>query len=91
MRLAQVIGTVVATRKEEALVGFKMLVVEEIDPQTEEPNGNRLVAVDTLGAGAGDIILWVRGGAARVISEKHRGAPLDAAIVGIVDSVNVKR
>jgi ethanolamine utilization protein EutN len=90
MRLAKVIGTVVATRKEEALVGFKMLVIEEVDPQSEELNGNRLIAVDTLGAGPGDIILWVRGGAARVISEQHRGAPLDAAIVGIIDSVNVQ-
>ena len=90
MRLAKVIGTVVATRKEESLTGFKMLVIEEIDPREERATNNRLVAVDTLGAGEGDIVLWVQGGAARVISEEHRKAPLDVAIVGIIDSVDVE-
>lgn len=89
MRLAKVIGTVVATRKEDSLTGFKLLVIEEIDPRNEAATSNRLVAVDTLGAGEGDIVLWVQGGAARVISETHRAAPLDAAVVGIVDSVDV--
>ena len=89
MRLAKVIGTVVATRKEESLIGYKLLVIEEIDPRTEEPRENCLVAVDTLGAGEGDIVLWVQGGAARVISEEHRKAPLDVAIVGIIDSVDI--
>jgi len=89
MRLAKVIGTVVATRKEDSLTGFKLLVIEELDPRTEEPRENCLVAVDTLGAGEGDVVLWVQGGAARVISEEHRKAPLDVAIVGIIDSVDV--
>lgn len=90
MRLARVIGTVVSTRKEESLVGFKLLVIEEIDPRGGQPIENRLVAVDTLGAGEGDVVLWVTGGAARVISETHRKAPLDVAIIGIIDSVAVK-
>ncbi len=90
MRLAKVIGTVVATRKEESLIGFKLLVIEEIDPREERITNNRLVAVDTLGAGEGDTVLWVQGGAARVISEEHRKAPLDVAIVGIIDSVDVE-
>ena len=89
MRLAKVIGTVVATRKEDSLTGFKLLVIEEIDPRSEDATSTRLVAVDTLGAGQGDIVLWVQGGAARVISETHRAAPLDVAVVGIVDSVDV--
>ena len=89
MRLAKVIGTVVATRKEESMVGFKLLIIEEIDPRTEQPKENCLVAVDTLGAGEGDIVLWVQGGAARVISDEHRKAPLDVAIVGIIDSVDI--
>jgi ethanolamine utilization protein EutN len=89
MRLAKVIGNVVATRKEEALTGFKLLVLEELDPRGESPKDERLIAVDTLGAGVGDTVIWVRGGAARVASEAHRQAPLDAAIVGIVDSVDV--
>ena len=89
MRLAKVIGTVVATRKEESLTGLKLLVIEELDPRTESATNNCLVAVDTLGAGEGDTVLWVTGGAARVISDTHRNAPLDVAIVGIVDSVDV--
>lgn len=89
MRLAKVIGTVVATRKEDSLTGLKLLVIEELDPRTETATNNRLVAVDTLGAGEGDTVLWVTGGAARVISDTHRHAPLDVAIVGIVDSVDV--
>ena len=89
MRLAKVIGTVVATRKEDSLTGFKLLVIEEVDPQGERTVHNRLVAVDTLGAGEGDIVLWVQGGAARVISDEQHRAPLDEAIVGIIDSVDV--
>ena len=90
MRLARVIGTVVATRKEDSLTGLKMLVIEEIDARTGEGKDDRLVVVDTLGAGVGDVVLWVRGGAARVISDVHRAAPLDAAIVGIIDTVDVR-
>jgi ethanolamine utilization protein EutN len=89
MRLARVIGTVVATLKAETLTPFKLLVVEEIDARTDEAKGDTLVVVDTIGAGVGETVLWVRGGAARVISDAHRLAPLDAAVVGIVDSVDV--
>ena len=89
MRIAKVIGNVVATQKEESLIGLKLLVIEEIDARSEKSKNDRLVAVDTLGAGVGDMVIWVRGGAARVISDVHRRAPVDAAIVGIVDAVDV--
>jgi len=89
MRLAKVIGNVVSTQKVDSLTGLTLLVVEEIDARTEETKSDSLVLVDTLGAGVGDIVLWVRGGAARVVSEAHRQAPVDAAVVGIVDSVDV--
>jgi microcompartment protein CcmK/EutM len=89
MRLAKVIGNVVSTQKTDSLTGLTLLVVEEIDARTEEIKTDSLVVVDTLGAGVGDIVLWVRGGAARVVSETHRQAPVDAAVVGIVDSVDV--
>ncbi|NLH81605.1 MAG: EutN/CcmL family microcompartment protein [Phyllobacteriaceae bacterium] len=83
MQLAQVIGTVVATRKQETLIGFKLLVLE-----VEAEAKLRLVAVDRLGAGVGDTVLYVTGGAARVDLPPH--TPVDAAIVGIVDSVDVR-
>jgi ethanolamine utilization protein EutN len=89
MILAKVIGNVVATRKEEGLVGFKILLVQSVDPDTEAVNGAPFVAVDTLGAGMKDLVLVVTGGGARVFSDMHREAPLDAAIVGIVDTVDV--
>lgn len=90
MRLAKVIGNVVATRKEDSLTGLKLLVIEEIDAVSTDPKNNRLVAVDTLGAGVGDIVLWVQGGAARMINNVDRYSPLDVAVVGIVDSVDVQ-
>lgn len=89
MILGRVIGSVVSTRKEEALVGFKILMVEEYDPKKPESVGANFVAVDTLGAGRGDLVLVVRGGGARVISDVHKNAPIDSAIVGIVDTVGV--
>jgi ethanolamine utilization protein EutN len=82
MQLAKVIGTVVATRKEDALVGFKLLVLEI------EGTGGTIVAVDTLGAGNGDQVLFVTGGGARATLPP--GTPVDAAIVGIVDTVDVR-
>ena len=89
MRLAKVIGNVVATQKTDSLIGLTLLVVEEIDARSKEAKTDTLVVVDTLGAGIGDIVLWVRGGAARVVSDAHFHAPVDAAVVGIVESVDV--
>jgi ethanolamine utilization protein EutN len=88
MLLANVIGRVVATRKEESLVGYTLLVLEVLDPRAATPKGERLVAVDTLGAGVGETVLVVRGGAARI--GMTAPAPVDAAVVGIVDSVDVE-
>lgn len=87
MQLARVIGTVVATRKDDALVGYKLLVLEPLDTAPGSVIG-RLVAVDTLGAGASDVVLYVSGSAARV--KLPAPAPVDATIVGIVDSVDVR-
>lgn len=87
MLLAKVIGRVVATRKEETLVGFTLLVLEVQDPGGANATGERLVAIDRLGAGIGETVLAVRGGAARLALSAP--APVDAAIVGIVDTVDV--
>lgn len=89
MKLAKVIGNVVSTRKEEALVGFKILLVEELDAKSKQLTGNTFVAIDTLGAGLLDTVLVVQGSGARVVSEIHQSAPLDASIVGIVDKWDV--
>ncbi|TBW36775.1 ethanolamine utilization protein EutN [Siculibacillus lacustris] len=88
MQLARVVGTVVATRKEETLIGFKFLVLEILDAGRGNAVGSSVVAVDTLGAGVGDEVLFVTGGGARC--NLKPGTPIDAAIIGIVDSVDVR-
>jgi microcompartment protein CcmK/EutM len=87
MQLARVIGTVVSTRKDDALVGFKLLVVQIEDP-CDGGDNERLVAVDTVGAGVGEQVLVTRGSAARLTLPI--AAPTDAAIVGIIDTVDLK-
>lgn len=89
MIVAKVIGNVVSTRKEDALVGFKLLLVQPIEPADDSAIGEKFVAVDTLGAGISEYVLVVRGGGARIPSEMHHNAPIDAAIVGIIDTVDV--
>jgi microcompartment protein CcmK/EutM len=88
MLLAKVVGTVVATRKDERLVSSKLLVVRPIDPSGKFES-NHLVAVDTVDAGVGETVLIVSGSSARMASGL-RDMPVDAAIVGIVDQVDVK-
>lgn len=87
MILAQIVGTVVATRKDERLVGAKLLLVQPIEPGGA-PRGGPLVAVDTVDAGAGETVLVVSGSSARMAGDLKE-TPVDAAIVGIVDDVEV--
>jgi microcompartment protein CcmK/EutM len=88
MILARVVGTVVATRKDEKLTGTKLLVVRAVDPKGKDEAGYA-VAVDTVDAGFGDRVLVVSGSSARMASGLE-GCPVDAAIVGVVDTVEVK-
>ena len=88
MLLATVVGTVVATRKDERLVSNKLLVVRPIDP-AGKPEGSYLVAVDTVDAGTGETVLIVSGRSARMASGM-KDCPVDAAIVGIIDRIDVE-
>ena len=83
MQLARVIGDVVATRKDENLVGIKLLVVQPLTPD-HQPTGRPLVAVDAVGAGIGEEVFFVRGKEASFPFYPVE-APVDAGIVGIVD------
>ena len=85
MQIATVVGTVVATRKDERLVSNKLLVVRPIDP-TGKAEGSSLVAVDTVDAGVGETVLIVSGSSARMATGM-KDCPVDAVIVGIVDEV----
>ena len=85
MELAKVVGTVVATRKNESLTGKKLMLVQPLTAQLT-PKGDVSVMVDTAGAGVGEVVLFVRGGAARN-ALGMKDAAIDSAIVGIVDIV----
>jgi microcompartment protein CcmK/EutM len=87
MLLGKVVGTVVATRKDPRLVSNKLMVVRPSDPRGKA-EGNYLVAVDTVDAGVGETVLVVSGSSARMASGL-KDCPVDAAIVGIVDEVEM--
>jgi microcompartment protein CcmK/EutM len=88
MILGRVVGTVVSTRKDERLMGSKLLVVRTVDPHGKDETGY-MVAVDTVDAGHRDRVLVVTGSSARMASGL-KDCPVDAAIVGVVDTVEVK-
>ncbi len=87
MELARVEGSVVSTAKAENLKGFKLLLVNLIGPDTK-PTNNHVVAIDTVGAGRGEIVLVVRGSSARQVSQLS-GVPTDTSIVAIVDAIEL--
>ncbi|SNS60402.1 ethanolamine utilization protein EutN [Anaerovirgula multivorans] len=87
MHIGRVIGTIVATRKDERLTGSKLMITQPLNIQ-KEPIGEALVAVDTVGAGIGEIVIYAKGTAARHAAEKLQ-SPIDAAIVGIVDNIDI--
>jgi microcompartment protein CcmK/EutM len=84
MQLARVIGTVVSTIKNESLQGRKLLVVQTLDKDLR-PAGKPMVAVDSIGAGIGELVFWCRGREAS-FPFKREDTPTDCTIVGIVDS-----
>ena len=83
MLVGKVIGSIVSTRKNENLIGSKFMIVEPLSVMNAK--GERIVAVDNVGAGIGEIVLVATGSAAR-IGCNLSDCPVDAAIVGIVDS-----
>jgi ethanolamine utilization protein EutN len=93
MFLAKVEGSVVATKKDANMTGRKLLLirpqlVDDKDPGRFKPGSNTIVAVDSLGAGEGEMVLFCQGSSAR-LAGGLREAPVDAVIIGIVDVVDV--
>ena len=84
MQLARVIGTVVATVKNESLNGRTLLVIQTLNKDLQ-PQGKAMVAVDSVGAGIGELVFWCRGKEAS-FPFKREDTPTDCTIVGIVDS-----
>jgi ethanolamine utilization protein EutN len=84
MQLARVIGTVVATIKNDSLQGRTLLVIQTLNKNLD-PTGKPMVAVDSVGAGVGELVFWCRGKEAS-FPFKREDTPTDCTIVGIVDS-----
>jgi ethanolamine utilization protein EutN len=94
MFLAKVTGSVIATHKVASMIGSKLLTVEplRVDPANRERligTGRTFVCVDTVGAGQDEMVLIVQGSSARLTPETEK-LPVDATIIGIVDTVNVE-
>ncbi len=89
MQMARVVGTVVATQKDPKLVGLKLQLVQPIDIGTGTESGKPLVAADTVGAGSGDMVMIVGGSSARQ-TDQTASSPVDMAIVGIIDVVEIE-
>ncbi len=87
MLIARIVGSAVSTIKDDNLRGLKLLIVQEATPK-DELRGEPFVAADTVGAGEGELVLVVTGSAARQ-TDKTRDYPVDAAIIGILDSLEV--
>ena len=90
MLISRVIGTVVATRKHERLVGSKIQIVQPLEPQTGKAKGEAIVAVDAVGAGVGERVVVVRGSSARHAVDDDQ-CPVDATIIGIIDEIDIKK
>ena len=93
MFLARVEGSVVATKKDAAMSGRKLLLlrpqlVDDKDPSRLRPGVNTIVAVDSVGAGVGEMVLFCQGSSAR-LAPNLKNAPVDAVVIGIVDTVDV--
>jgi ethanolamine utilization protein EutN len=85
MKIALVIGSTVSTMKDENLSGRKLLIVREADT-SGKPTGDPFIAVDTVSAGSGDLVFIVTGSSARN-TRVTKDAPVDATIVGVIDSL----
>jgi len=85
--LGRVIGTVWSTRKDEKLVGAKFLIVKQLDLENKQKD-NFVVAVDSVGAGVGEVVLYASGSSARQ-TDFTKDKPVDAVIMAIVDKLDV--
>ena len=88
MKLGRIVGSVVATRKDPSLESLKLLIVENLTT-TLEKEGGYVVAIDAMGAGSGEVVLYATGSSARQTAVT-KDRPVDAVIMAIVDSFDVE-
>lgn len=89
MIIAKVVGSIVATTKDERLNGKKLLVVQPLDLVSIEPDGKPLVSVDTIGSGIGEVVMVVAGGSARQ-TKATKDTPVDSAIIATIDHIDIE-
>jgi microcompartment protein CcmK/EutM len=87
MQLAKVVGSVVSTHKSDLLIGLKLLLLEKMDAGTATPQKDYIIAIDSVEAGAGDVVFYVTGSSARM-TDNTKNKPTDATIIAIVDSID---
>lgn len=87
MLMGKVVGTVVSTQKDDGMVGFKLLVVQNVDVEMKLTS-SYVIATDAVGAGLNELVIVVQGSSAR-LTDQTKNKPVDAAIICIVDSVEV--
>lgn len=88
MQIGRIMGTVVATRKDDRLVGTKLMITQPLDLDLS-PKGEPLIAVDTVGAGIGELVIYAKGTASRIAANKL-DAPIDASVIGIIDEMDIR-
>jgi microcompartment protein CcmK/EutM len=88
VKLAKVLGTVVATEKDEKLVGLRFLILSNWS-HDNQPSGGSVVAVDAVGAGVGEMVLYASGSSARQTARTDK-KPVDAVVMAIVDSWEIE-
>lgn len=88
MIVGEVVGTIVATRKEERLTGLKFQIVKIVNADLK-PTGQFLIAADAVGAGTGELVLCAQGSSAR-LTDKTKENPVDAVIMGIIDTIEIQ-
>ncbi len=89
MQLATVVGTVVSTNKEPRIEGIKLLLLDKLDPATMKTKNDFVVAMDSVGAGVGEVVFYVSGSSSRMTAATQ-GKPSDAAIIAIVDVIDLR-
>ena len=88
MQIARVIGSVVSTSKSDRLTGLKLLLVRNIDLDTFQEKGSPIVAIDTVGAGEGEVVMLCAGSSSRM-TEMTKDKPADCTITAIIDSIDM--
>ncbi|MFQ5649869.1 MAG: EutN/CcmL family microcompartment protein [bacterium] len=89
MLICKIVGDVVSTQKNVHLEGYKLLIVQPVDPDTETPTGPSLIAIDNVDAGDGDLVLVNKEGSSARLMLDNEDIPVQAVIVAVIDGMDI--